>query len=45
VATGFWLSSSTQAVDTAALRQHTIVGLLGTVLCVIAVALLLRRKN
>jgi hypothetical protein len=45
VATGFWLSSSTQAVDTAALRQHSVVGILGTVLCIIAVAILLRQKS
>jgi hypothetical protein len=45
VATGFWLNSATQAVDAAALRQHSIVGVLGTVLCIIAVALLLRHKN
>lgn len=45
LATGYWLSSSSQAVDAAATRQHSIVGLLGTVLCIVAVAILLRRKS
>jgi len=45
LATGYWLSSSAEAVDAAAMRQHSIVGLLGTVLCIVAVAILLRHKS
>jgi hypothetical protein len=45
IASGFWLGSATSAVETSALRQHSVVGVVGTALCIISIALLLRLKK
>ncbi len=44
VASGLWLDSTTEAVSAAAVQQHSIVGMIGTGLCIAGVALLLRLK-
>jgi hypothetical protein len=44
LASGFALASSTEATE-AALRQHAIVGTVGTALCIAAVIILLRLKS
>lgn len=45
LASGFSLNPSGAAIAASAVRQHSIVGVLGTALCIAALILLLRHKS
>jgi len=45
IASGLWLKSSAGSIEASALQQHSVVGIVGTGLCIAGIALLLRLKS
>jgi len=43
--TGLTLSQSAEQIEAAALRSHSIAGIVGTILCFVGMAIVIRQSN
>ena len=45
LASGLWLQYSSQSIEPEAIRQHSIVGILGSALCITAIVISVLKKD